>query len=59
MSSNEPIATTDLRRRFELVDQSTLNAEQVVRKNIGFWSDAWRRFRQNKVAMFFAAILLS
>ena len=58
MSSNEPIATTDLRRRFELVDQSTLNAEQVVRKNIGFWSDAWRRFRQNKVAMFFAAILL-
>lgn len=44
--------------RFEFVDQETLYADEVVRKNIGFWADAVRRFKQNKVAMFFLVILI-
>lgn len=43
--------------RFEFVDQETLYADEVVRKNIGFWADAARRFKQNKVAMFFLCVL--
>lgn len=44
--------------RFEFVDQETLYADEVVRKNIGFWADAARRFKQNKVAMFFLCVLV-
>ncbi len=44
--------------RFEFVDQETLYADEIARKNIGFWADAARRFKKNKVAMFFLVILL-
>lgn len=43
--------------RFQLVDQSTLHPDEVVRKNIGFWADAVRRFSKNKVAMVFLFVL--
>lgn len=46
-------------KRFTLVDQSTLHADEVVRQNIGYWKDAWRRFKKNKLAMCFLLILLS
>ncbi len=44
--------------RFGFVDQDTLYADEVVRKNIGFWADAVRRFKQNKVAMVFLVLLV-
>ena len=44
--------------RFELVDQETLFADEITRKNIGFWADAVRRFKQNKIAVFFLVILV-
>lgn len=44
--------------RFGFVDQDTLYADEITRKNIGFWADAVRRFKKNKVAMFFLIILL-
>lgn len=44
--------------RFGFVDQDTLYADEVVRKNIGFWADAARRFKQNKVAMVFLVLLV-
>ena len=44
--------------RFAFVDQDTLYADEITRKNIGFWADAVRRFKQNKVAMVFLIILL-
>ena len=37
--------------RFELVDSSKLNSEVVVRPNISYWKDAWRRLKKNPVAM--------
>ena len=37
--------------RFELVDSSKLNSEVVVRPNISYWQDAWRRLKKNPVAM--------
>lgn len=38
-------------KRFEFVDSSKLNSDLVVRPNISYWQDAWRRLKQNKVAM--------
>ena len=37
--------------RFELVDSSKLISEVVVRPNISYWKDAWRRLKKNPVAM--------
>ena len=44
--------------KFEFVDSSKLNADLVVRPNISYWQDAWRRFKQNKVAMVFLGLLV-
>lgn len=38
-------------KRFELVDSSTLDSDLVVRPNISYWQDAWRRLKKNPVAM--------
>lgn len=38
-------------KRFELVDSSTLDSDLVVRPNISYWKDAWRRLKKNPVAM--------
>ena len=38
-------------KRFEFVDTSLLNADAVVRPNVGYWQDAWRRLKRNPVAM--------
>lgn len=50
--------SADRDTRFELVDQDTLFADEITRKNIGFWADAVRRFKQNKIAVFFLMILV-
>ncbi|MBS6500729.1 MAG: ABC transporter permease [Clostridium sp.] len=38
-------------KRFELVDSSNLDSDLVVRPNISYWQDAWRRLKKNPVAM--------
>lgn len=38
-------------KRFEFVDSSTLDSDLVVRPNISYWQDAWRRLKKNPVAM--------
>lgn len=38
-------------KRFEFVDSSTLDSDLVVRQNISYWQDAWRRLKKNPVAM--------
>ncbi|MGG7059568.1 ABC transporter permease [Clostridium nigeriense] len=38
-------------KRFEFVDSSTLESDLVVRPNISYWQDAWRRLKKNPVAM--------
>ena len=37
--------------RFELIDSSKLDADLVVRPNISYWKDAWRRLKKNPIAM--------
>ncbi len=38
-------------KRFEFVDISTLDSDLVVRPNISYWKDAWRRLKRNPIAM--------
>lgn len=57
MSTNTEVVKEN-QDRFAFVDQETLYADEITRKNIGFWADAVRRFKQNKVAMFFLVILV-
>ncbi|RFZ79698.1 ABC transporter permease [Lacrimispora amygdalina] len=45
-------------KRFELADQSKFNADEVVRPNISYWQDAWRRLKKNKLAMISMAVLM-
>ncbi len=45
-------------KRFELADQSKFDADEVVRPNISYWQDAWRRLKKNKLAMLSMGILL-
>lgn len=32
--------------RFELIDSSKLDGDLVVRPNISYWKDAWRRLKK-------------
>lgn len=45
-------------KRFELADQSRFDADEVVRPNISYWQDAWRRLKKNKLALLSMAVLL-
>lgn len=42
--------------QFRKIPQSEKNAEYLARPKITYWSDAWRRFRMNKIAL--AALIL-
>lgn len=46
-------------KRFEFVDSSTLDSELVVRQNISYWQDAWRRLKKNPVAMVALFVLIA
>ena len=45
-------------KRFELVDSSTLDSDLVIRPNISYWQDAWRRLRKNPVGMIALFVLI-
>ena len=38
-------------------DSAYVDADRMTRPSLSYWSDAWRRFRSNKVAMVSAVIL--
>lgn len=42
---------------FEIVGIDEKKSESLARPHIGYWKDAWRRFRENKIA-FVAAVIL-
>ena len=46
------------RERFKVVGKNTKSMESISRPNIGYWQDAWRRIRKNKIA-FFSLCLIS
>ena len=39
-------------------DSAYVDADRMTRPSLSYWSDAWRRFRGNKVAMVSSIILL-
>ena len=43
---------------FEKDDSAYSDADKMTRPSLSYWSDAWRRFKQNKLAMVSACILL-
>lgn len=43
---------------FEKDGQSYDDADKITRPSVTYWSDAWRRFRRNKLAMMSAIILI-
>lgn len=51
------VQTSSSSERFKLVDQEQLHADEVVRANISYWHDAWRRLKKNKLALTFMVVL--
>lgn len=43
---------------FELDSSAYQDADKISRPSVTYWSDAWRRFKQNKLAMISAVILI-
>lgn len=43
---------------FEADEQSYDDADKIARPSVTYWSDAWRRFKSNKLAMISAIVLL-
>ena len=56
------IQTLDMRNipmdMFEKDDLAHNDADKITRPSVTYWSDAWRRFKENKLAMISAIILL-
>lgn len=45
------------RKKFKIIGCDSFNSESIVRPNITYWQDAWRRFKENKVAILAMIIL--
>lgn len=43
--------------QIQQVDITALGADRLVRRNISYWQDAWRRLRKNPIAMLSFAVL--
>lgn len=43
---------------FEFDDSAHQDADKISRPSVTYWSDAWRRFKENKLAMISAIILI-
>jgi oligopeptide transport system permease protein len=46
------------RDKFEIIGCNDSDTDIIVRPNIGYWADAWRRLKRNKIAML-SLVLLS
>ncbi|MDO4265989.1 MAG: ABC transporter permease [Eubacteriales bacterium] len=44
--------------KFRIIGINEQESEALARKRIGYWQDAWRRFKQNKIALAAAVILV-
>ena len=55
LEDQEALLTDDL---FEKDDSAYSDADKMTRPSLSYWSDAWRRFKANPVAMVSAVILL-
>ena len=63
MKEEKKQVTDDLRalhlELFEKDEQAHEDADKISRPSVTYWSDAWRRFRRNKVAMVSAIVPVS
>ena len=50
----EYIPTAD---EFQVVGPDTAQSEVIYRPSLTFWQEGWRRFRKNKLALFFLGML--
>jgi oligopeptide transport system permease protein len=46
------------KEKFEILGCENANSNEIVRPNITYWQDAWRRLKRNKVATFSMFLLL-
>lgn len=46
------------KEKFRILGCNDSKGEQIVRANMTYWEDAWRRLKQNKVAIFCLGILI-
>lgn len=44
--------------KFTIIGIDENAGEVLARKRISYWQDAWRRFRENKIALVAAVILI-
>ena len=62
MKEEKKQVTDDIRalplELFEKDEQAHEDADKISRPSVTYWSDAWRRFRRNKVAMVSAIVLI-
>lgn len=47
------------KEEFKIIGCENNNSEEIVRKNVTYWEDAWRRLKNNKVAMVSLVLLMS
>ncbi|WP_343749820.1 ABC transporter permease, partial [Hathewaya limosa] len=45
------------KEKFKVIGNEDKNSEQILRPSISYWKDAWRRLKENKVAMLAIVIL--
>ena len=57
VSSGNAAAEQIPAEKFRIIGINEQESEVLARKRIGYWADAWRRFRKNKIALAAAAIL--
>ena len=62
MAEKEKVQVMDLQSLddtlFERDDSAYVDADKINRPSLTYWSDAWRRFKANRVAMVSAVILI-
>jgi len=62
MAEKEKVQAMDLQSiddaLFERDDSAYVDADKINRPSLTYWSDAWRRFKANRVAMVSAVILI-
>lgn len=46
------------KEKFKIIGCENNNSDEIVRKNITYWQDAWRRLKQNKIAVFSLVLLV-
>lgn len=46
------------KNKFKIIGCENANADVMVRPNITYWQDAWRRLKQNKIAIFSLILLI-